>query len=173
MTLLADVVAASRDLSATRSRSRKVAILADILGRLDPDEVPAAVGFLSGVPRQGRVGIGYRTIFAIDVPPGPQPSLTVADVDRAIDEVCATTGAGSGKRRAELLANLLRRATADETDFLRRLFTGNLRQGSLAGLMAEADCERRGSERATCAPGVDALRRPHIHSAAGDRRGRG
>jgi DNA ligase-1 len=144
MTLLADVVAASRDLSATRSRSRKVAILADILGRLDPDEVPAAVGFLSGVPRQGRVGIGYRTIFAIDVPPAPQPSLAVADVDRVIDEVRATTGGGSGKRRAELLANLLGRATADEADFLHRLFTGNLRQGSLAGLMAEAVAKAAG-----------------------------
>jgi DNA ligase-1 len=144
MTLLADVVAASRDLSATRSRSRKVAILADILGRLDPDEVPAAVGFLSGVPRQGRVGIGYRTIFAIDVPPAPQPSLAVADVDRGIDEVRATAGAGSGNRRAELLTNLLGRATADEADFLHRLFTGNLRQGSLAGLMAEAVAKAAG-----------------------------
>ncbi|MFL5841020.1 MAG: ATP-dependent DNA ligase [Thermoleophilaceae bacterium] len=144
MTLLADVVAASRDLSATRSRSRKVAILADILGRLDPDEVPTAVGFLSGVPRQGRVGIGYRTIFAIDVPPAPQPSLAVADVDRVIDEVRATAGAGSGNRRAELLANLLGRATADEADFLHRLFTGNLRQGSLAGLMAEAVAKAAG-----------------------------
>src|SRR4051812_43806900 len=144
MTLLADVVAASRDLSATRSRSHKVAILANILGRLDPDEVPAAVGFLSGVPRQGRVGIGYRTIFTIDVPPAPQPSLGIADIDRTIDAVRATAGAGSGNRRAELLANLLRRATADETDFLRRLFTGNLRQGSLAGLMAEAIAKAAG-----------------------------
>src|SRR3954454_21428036 len=111
MTLLADAVAASMDLTATSSHSQKVAVLADILGRLDPDEVPAAVGFLSGVPRQGRVGIGYRAIFGLDVPPARQPSLVVADVDRGIDEVRATTGAGSATRRAELLADLLRRAT--------------------------------------------------------------
>jgi DNA ligase 1 len=62
VTLLAEVAAASRDVTETRSRSRKVAILADLLGRLDPDEVPRAVGFLSGAPRQGRVGVGYSTI---------------------------------------------------------------------------------------------------------------
>jgi DNA ligase-1 len=144
MTLLADVVAASMELTETSSRSQKVTILADILGRLNADEVPAAVGFLSGVPRQGRVGIGYRTILGIDVTPTLQPSLAVADVDRAIDEVRATTGAGSGVKRAELLADLLGRATADETDFLRRLFTGNLRQGSLAGLMADAVAKAAG-----------------------------
>jgi DNA ligase 1 len=55
VTLLAEVAAASREVTETSSRARKVAILADVLGRLDPDEVPLAVGFLSGAPRQGRV----------------------------------------------------------------------------------------------------------------------
>jgi DNA ligase 1 len=61
MTLLADVVAASRDVTSTSSRSRKVAILAELLGRLDAREVPIAVGFLTGMPRHGRVGISYST----------------------------------------------------------------------------------------------------------------
>ena len=56
MTLFADVVAASEGVAGTSSRSRKVAILAELLGRLEPAEVPIAVGFLAGVPRQGRVG---------------------------------------------------------------------------------------------------------------------
>ncbi len=73
MTLLAEVAAASRDVTETRSRSRKVAILADLLGRLDPDEVPRAVGFLSGAPRQGRVGVGYSTIHAIDERAAAEP----------------------------------------------------------------------------------------------------
>ena len=52
MTLLADLVSASKDVAGTSSRSRKVAILAELLGRLDRSEVPVAVGFLSGAPRQ-------------------------------------------------------------------------------------------------------------------------
>jgi hypothetical protein len=66
MTLLADVVSASQDLGHTSSRSEKVAILAERLGLLDASEVAVAVGFLVGVPRQGRVGIGYSTIYGIE-----------------------------------------------------------------------------------------------------------
>jgi DNA ligase-1 len=96
------------------------------------------VGFLAGVPRQGRVGIGYSTIYGIDHEHAAKPSLTVEDVDRAVTEVEAATGAGSAAARAEILGALLARATEPEADFARRLFTGNLRQGALAGLMADA-----------------------------------
>ena len=138
MTLLADLVTASRDLSDTRSRSEKVAILAELLGRLDHDEVTAAVGYLSGAPRQGRVGIGYSTIYGIEPTPATEASLTLHDLDRAIDEVQGTTGSGSAAKRKQILGELLRHATAPEADFVKRLFTGELRQGALGGLMVDA-----------------------------------
>ena len=144
MTLLADVVSASRDLTGTSSRSAKVAILAQLLVALDPSEVPVAVGFLSGAPRQGRVGVGYSTIYGIDRPPAGEPSLTIADLDRAIAEVQSTTGSGSAAKRTEILGELLARATAQEADFVRRLFTGDLRQGALAGLMVDAIAKAAG-----------------------------
>jgi DNA ligase-1 len=138
MTLLADVVAASRDVTATSSRSEKVAILADLLGGLDASEVAVAVGFLAGAPRQGRVGVGSSTIYRIEVAPAGEASLTVADLDRAIDEVRKSTGSGSAASRKQTLSDLLRRATEPEADFVKRLFTGGLRQGALAGLMVDA-----------------------------------
>ena len=138
MTLLADVVTASALVGDTSSRSRKVAILAELLRRLEPDEVPICVGFLSGVPRQGRVGVGYRSINGVDYRPADVATLTVNDVDCAIDKIEHATGAGSARRRIELLAELLGRATTEEVAFLRRLFTGELRQGALAGIMADA-----------------------------------
>ncbi len=138
LTLLADVVEASRLVSETSSRSRKIAILADLLRTLAPDEVPIAVGLLSGVPRQGRVGIGYATVYGAETSPAPGPSLSVNDVDLAIVEIEASTGTGSIIRRRERLEELFRRATDAEADFLRRLLTGELRQGALAGLMADA-----------------------------------
>ncbi len=144
MTLLADVVTASRLVGETSSRSRKVAILAEILRKLDPGEVPICVAFLSGVPRQGRVGIGYSTIYALDPEPAEDASLTVIDVDREIGEIERTTGPGSAVVRAALLAQLFARATADEASFLRRLFTGELRQGALAGVMADAVAKAAG-----------------------------
>jgi DNA ligase-1 len=138
VTLLADVVATSSELADTSSRSQKVAILADLLARLDPSEVAITVGFLAGVPRQGRIGVGYRTIHGVDRAPATGPSLTIEDLDRAITEVQATTGSGSGAKRRDVLRALFDQATEPEADFIRRLFTGELRQGALAGLMVDA-----------------------------------
>jgi DNA ligase 1 len=144
MTPLADVITASKDVAATSSRSRKIAILADLLKRLDAREVAIAVGFLSGVPRQGRIGVGYSTIHGIERRPAADPSLTIADLDRAIAAIRDDTGSGSAARRRQLLADLLGRATEAECDFVRRLFTGELRQGALAGLMADAVAKAAG-----------------------------
>jgi ATP-dependent DNA ligase I len=144
MTLLADVVTASRDVAGTSSRSRKIAILAELLRRLDPNEVPLAVGFLAGVPRQGRVGVGYSTIYGIERTPAVEASLTIDDLDRAIAEIQRATGGGSAARRRQLLGELLGRATEQEADLVRRLFSGELRQGALAGLMIDAVAKAAG-----------------------------
>jgi DNA ligase-1 len=138
VTLLADVVAASAEVAETRSRSRKIAILAALLTRLDGDEVPIAVGFLAGAPRQGRIGIGYSTMSGIAHATAAEPSLAVGDLDRAIAAVQETTGSGSSAARREILGGVFSRATEQEAEFIRRLFTGGLRQGALAGLMVDA-----------------------------------
>jgi DNA ligase-1 len=138
MTLLAAVVTASRAVTETSSRSQKVAILAELLRALDPNEVPLAVGFLAGAPRQGRVGVGYSTIYGIEQAPAVEPSVTVDELDRAIFQIQGTTGSGSAAKRRQILTELLRRATGEEADFVKRLFTGELRQGALAGVMVDA-----------------------------------
>ena len=138
MSLLFEVVDASREISDTSSRSRKIAVLAQLLARLDVDEVPIVVGFLSGAPRQGRIGVGYSTIYGIEQAPADVASLTIVDLDRAIDGVANATGNGSSARRKGMLGDLLGRATEQEAGFIRRLFTGELRQGALSGLMVDA-----------------------------------
>jgi DNA ligase-1 len=143
-TRLAAVVHASGEVAATRARSAKVAILAELLRSVGPGEVSTCVGLLSGVPRQGRVGVGYATVYGIDVPPAIEPSLTVVDLDGAIDEIAADSGPGSATRRRQLLMVLLGRATAPEAEFVRRLLTGDLRQGALAGVMADAVAKAAG-----------------------------
>jgi DNA ligase 1 len=138
MALLAGLVAASESVAGTSSRSSKVATLAELLRTLEGDEVPVATGLLSGVPRQGRVGVGYSTIYGLEHETAASPSLTIAELDAAISELQATTGSGSATRRRALLERLLGRATAAEADFIRRLFTGELRQGALTGIMVDA-----------------------------------
>ena len=136
--LFADLVATSSAVASTRARSTKTAALAELLARLAPDEIEAAAGFLTGEPRQGRIGVGWATAYRLDVDPASAPSLTIGDVDRALEEIQVTTGSGSTSGRQDILRGIFDRATPDEVDFLRRLLVGELRQGALAGLMADA-----------------------------------
>jgi DNA ligase-1 len=138
VTLLADVARASREVAETSSRSGKVAILAALLRGLEPSEVPVVAAFLSGVPRQGRIGVGYARVYRREVRASGRPTLTVGELDGALAQLQATTGAGSGAARQRLIDDLFARATEDERDFVRRLLTGELRQGALAGLMVDA-----------------------------------
>jgi DNA ligase-1 len=157
MALLADVVTASHAVAGTSSRSSKVATLAELLRTLDGDEVAIATGLLSGVPRQGRVGVGYSTIYGLEHEAAAEPSLTIRELDAAISELQATTGSGSGGRRRALLGGLLARATRAEADFIRRLFTGELRQGALVGIMVD------GIAKAGAVP-ADVVRRAYMLS---------
>jgi DNA ligase 1 len=144
MTRLVELVSASKAVTETPARSRKVAILSELLQHLEAHEVPIAVGFLTGVPRQGRVGVGYSTIYGIDAGPAEEPTLSIDELDLAIARVLETRGSGSAGRRRELLEGLLDRATEEEADFVGRLFTGGLRQGALAGLMTDAVAKAAG-----------------------------
>ena len=103
------------------------------------------MGFLSGVPRQGRVGVGYSTIHGVEARPATEPFLTLSDVDRAIWEIQVAVGSGSSGRRKQILGEPLGRATEQEGDFLKRLVTGQLRQGALGGVMADAVAKAAGA----------------------------
>lgn len=136
--LVAEIVEVSRKVSATRSRSEKIELLADTLGNLTPDEAPVAVSYLSGKPTQRRLGAGYATVFGVEAEPAAEPDLHVVEVDRILQEIAETSGPGSKARKEQLLADLFGRATAEEQDFLRDLMLKNLRQGALEGVMADA-----------------------------------
>ncbi len=137
--LLADLVATSRRVSETRSRSEKNGALADLLRRLAPEEIDVAVAFLSGHLRQGRIGLGGAAVRnAMPGSAATAPSLPLLEVDAAFERIASVSGAGSTAERGRLLSGLLARATREEQDFLVRLIYGELRQGALAGLMAEA-----------------------------------
>ena len=141
---LHEIVETSRRVAATPGRRTKIELLASCLARCEPAWVPAAVGVLSGAPRQGRIGIGYATLQTARTAPAATPTLTLADLDVTLDRLLAVRGKGAAAERARLLAELFARATADEQDFVVRLLLGELRQGALEGLMAEAVAKASG-----------------------------
>ncbi len=137
MLLLADVAAASTAVAAVPARTAKIAALAELLGRAGAGDVAAVVSWLSGELTQRQIGVGYA-LLREPPPPAAAPSLTVAEVEQRFAAIGALGGKGSTAARREALAELLGRATADEQAFLVRLLLGDLRQGALAGVMADA-----------------------------------
>ncbi len=138
--LLQELVRTSDAVAAVPGRRAKVAEIAALLRRASPGEVPVAVAFLAGELRQRQIGVGYAALG--DLPHSDsgaaEPTLTLAETDAVFAAVGAATGPGSQADRRRLLAALFERATPGERSFLVRLLAGDLRQGALAGLMAEA-----------------------------------
>jgi len=133
-----EIAAASAGVRATRSRREKVAVLARVLAAAGPDDLPVVVEHLSGDLPQGRLGVGWAALAAVAAPAATDPTLTVGDVDAAFDAIAAESGPGSEARRRDLLTDLLTRATPGEQALLGGLIRGDIRQGALAGLMADA-----------------------------------
>ncbi len=137
--LLIDAAMTSAQVSGSPSRRAKTALIADLLTRAksDPALVSVIVSWLSGELPQRQIGVGWAALRSLP-PAAQQPSLTVAGVDATFSAIGAVSGKGSQARRAELVAALFASATETEQTFLRRLLTGELRQGALAGVMADA-----------------------------------
>ncbi len=147
---LAELVATSGVVAATRSRNAKLDAIAACLHALAPDERRAGAMYLAGEVPQGRIGVGWALIEEAmrSSPPAADAALTLADVDRALTELAGLGGAGSGRARKDRLAALFGRATEDERRFVGALVIGNLLQGALAGLVTEAIARATGQPSA-------------------------
>jgi DNA ligase-1 len=136
---LSQLVEVSEAVAATSGRLEKISRLASLIESAGADELPIIVSFLSGSPRQGRVGIGGASLSELSsIEPVADPQLSLGDVDATFDRVKSTSGTGSSARRAELLRSLFSRATRGEQQFLIRVLVGELRQGALEGVLADA-----------------------------------
>jgi DNA ligase-1 len=134
-----ELVDVSRAVAETTSRLEKTKLLAALLIRLRPDEIEIGVAFLSGAPRQGRIGLGSAIVSAAaSTAPAITPTLELHDVDRAFERIAASSGPGSSSARAAALGELLARATSAEQGFTLRLIMGELRQGALEGVLVDA-----------------------------------
>src|SRR5690606_8281427 len=107
--LFADLVETSRRVTATSRRLSKIELLSQFLLRLPPEEAEAAVAFLSGIIRQGRIGAGYSLIRSLTAGSARQASLSIADIDQAFTEFQQIRGTGSAKRKQDLLQSVFER----------------------------------------------------------------
>jgi DNA ligase-1 len=135
--LLSQIAATSAEVAATRSRLKKIELLAACFAGASAEEVAIAVSYLSGELPQGTVGVGWAALRERPVP-ASTPSLDLLEVDKAVTRLQAISGKGSQEARRKELGDLLVRATESEQRLLVGLFLGELRQGALEGVMTEA-----------------------------------
>jgi DNA ligase-1 len=136
---LSAVVETSTRVAESSGRLQKVERLADLLRQTPREDIETVIAFLSGSPRQGRIGVGAAAIDAArGAPPAADASLELSDVDDVFIQIASLAGAGSARTRAAALRRLFERATEHEQDFLARLLFGELRQGALEGVLVEA-----------------------------------
>jgi len=149
---LIDVATTSADVGASSARLAKIARIAELLTAAgeahDARLVAVAVSWLSGDLPQRQIGVGWAALRSLPAP-AQDPTLTVSAVDAAFTEIGAVAGKGSQARRASLVDDLFTAATEAEQTFLRRLLGGELRQGALAGVMADAVAKAAGIPAAT------------------------
>jgi ATP-dependent DNA ligase I len=157
--LFVELADASRRLVGTSKRGEKSALLAELLRRLAPDEIEVAVGVLTGALRQGRIGVGWATLREVRPEPATTPTLEILEVDDAVDRLAAMSGVGVNAARRALLYDVFARATEPEQELLWKMFSGELRQGALDGVMVEAVAKGAGVP-------IAAVRRAHM--LAGD-----
>jgi DNA ligase-1 len=139
-----EVVTASADVAATTQRSAKIQRLAHLLGATPPSEVRTVVGMLLGEPRQGRIGIGWATLRDARCEPAEDATVEVVEIDRALDVLAGTTGAGSHRAREQVLVQLMERLTDAEQSHLVRFVTGEMRQGANDGVVTDAVAKAAG-----------------------------
>jgi ATP-dependent DNA ligase I len=135
--LLTEIAETSRAVAATSARLAKRELLAACLRGAGPEEVAIAVAYLSGELPQRQIGVGWAALRDLP-PPAAEPTLSVPEIDAAFTTIGAVSGKGSVAARKHLLHELFGRATAEEQSFLVRLLSGELRQGALDGVMADA-----------------------------------
>jgi DNA ligase-1 len=133
--LLRQVVDTSRAMAETSKRTVKVALAAELLRQLAPDEIHPVAAYISGATRQGRIGIGYATLRDTLGSPAAEPTVTVLELDAALDRLSGTRGI---RHKQAVLREIMARATESEQHFLTALLVGELRQGALEGLMIDA-----------------------------------
>src|SRR6266550_6331945 len=113
-----ELVQTSASVAGTSGRLDKISTLAALFTRVPPDDLPVAIGFLTGWPRQGKLGVGWASVAAArDHEPAAVATLDLRDVDAIFDQLLSVRGKNSGNERARLVGDLFARATAEEQRF--------------------------------------------------------
>jgi DNA ligase-1 len=148
---IGDLARLTQALAATPRRLEKVALVAEFLQRLVPDEVPWAVGFLAGRPFPASdprvLNLSAAALHSLPSPAAGTAtrSLEILEAARAFAAVAEAGGAGSRATKLGVLHDLLGAADHAARRVLLAILGGEMRTGVHDGLVLEAVARAAGA----------------------------
>ncbi|RKY95756.1 MAG: hypothetical protein DRQ03_08435, partial [Candidatus Hydrothermota bacterium] len=134
---LNELVKFSQLLAQTSRRNEKISILINFLQRLEEQERVPGINFISGVIRQGKLNLGYRTLIKfLDVPyEKNNKGITLTQTDAFFDEL---KNIQDTDKRLRFVYNFFKKLSPEERNFLIALIAGELRQGAREPIVLQA-----------------------------------
>ncbi|HEY4014699.1 MAG TPA: ATP-dependent DNA ligase [Polyangiaceae bacterium] len=123
---------ASKRVAATSSRLEKKQVFIELLARVPPREIEAVVGWLVGEPLCGPLGVGPAHLWEMSRTAAPDAAQATVE---GVEEALRRAPDGGREQAVARVAALFARLTEPERAFFVGALTGNLRQGSLGGVM--------------------------------------
>lgn len=134
---LNELVKFSQLLAQTSRRNEKISILINFLQRLEEQERVPGINFISGVIRQGKLNLGYRTLIKfLDVPyEKNNKGITLTQTDAFFDEL---KNIQDIEKRLRFVYDFFKKLSQEERNFLIALIAGELRQGAREPIALQA-----------------------------------
>src|SRR6185503_7768217 len=110
-------VAVSRAVAETAARREKVAKLAELLGRLAPEERELGIAYLSGEVPRGKLGVGPALVWeCLGSTAAGAESVELGELQAQLDRLRDMRGAGSTAARGAALRALFARLSESERE---------------------------------------------------------
>ncbi len=142
-TALQLVVDTSAAVAGTSARGGKISLIADVLRAVAPEDLEVTATYLAGGIRQRRTGVDWGTLRTLPAP-SPTASLTVRDLDTALEHLAGLSGPGSATARRSAVDAVFSSATAAEQRWLVSVLADGVRQGALDAVLIEAAAKAAG-----------------------------
>ncbi|HZY95413.1 MAG TPA: ATP-dependent DNA ligase [Candidatus Bathyarchaeia archaeon] len=159
-----------RSVEATTKRTEKVRLISEFLKKLETDEISKATLFLAGKafpeadPRV--LEISYATLSEagkrLSQTTLIEQPLTINQIYSTFERIAEASGGKSRERKLALLQTLMGKASPIEAEFLTRMMLGEMRIGSVEGVLLDSISAASGVSR-------ELVRRAHmLHGDIGD-----
>ncbi|MEN3045897.1 MAG: ATP-dependent DNA ligase [Candidatus Hydrothermales bacterium] len=135
---LKEVVILSKRLSEISSIKEKINLLLDFFSKLKKEEFKIAISLLIGKAPYGKLQLGLKSLSNFFSLKEGEDSVELLEIDNILKELSKIKGAGSQRRKLNIVYNLFRKLSQIEREFFLLFIIGEVRQGVSKGILKKA-----------------------------------